>query len=164
VAALAILTDLAQEQLAADPELRAEQQRWTADAHLPAEGVPTDALGWVEHSPVPLRDFGGSPVRPPAPDLTAPAVVLVLATPTDDRPSWVRCGWALSEVLLRLTGEGVAATPLNQPLELHGLRASLRAAARVDGYPQMALRVGYPTSFGSPRTGRRPVEDVLSRS
>ncbi|MGZ6827937.1 MAG: Acg family FMN-binding oxidoreductase [Mycobacteriales bacterium] len=161
VTALAILTDLAAERLRDDPALRDEQARWTTDPRHPKEGVPVDATPADVVSAVHLRDFRGRAVGTPTfPD--APGELVVLATPTDDRAAWARAGWALSEVLLTLTGQGLASSPLGQPLELHGLRACLRAAGRVDGYPQLVLRLGYPATFGSPRTARRPVEDVLS--
>lgn len=161
VTALAILTDLAAERIRDDPELRAEQARWTSGEAHPREGVPVDATPAEVASPVHLRDFRGAAVDSPlVPD--APGELVVLATPTDDRAAWVRAGWALSEVLLTLTSQGLACSPLNQPLELHGLRACLQAAGRIDGHPQMALRLGYPATVGSPRTARRPVEDVLS--
>ena len=171
VTALAILTDLAEQRFQDDPALRAEQQGWTSDLEHPAEGVPRNALAMdpSDAFPVRLRDFSGSTAGKTAgkaadkPGLGADdhAVIVVLSTETDDRRAWVRCGWALSDVLLNLADQGLVASPLNQPLEVSGLRACLRAACEVDGFPQLALRLGYPSAFGSPRTGRRPVEQVL---
>ncbi len=88
-------------------------------------------------------------------------LLLVLGTAADDPRSWLETGRALSLVLLRAEAEGVAASFLNQPVEVPGLRQRLMQLLGHSGFPQMVLRLGYPPvqARGTPR---RPVEDVLA--
>ncbi len=167
---LAVLTARADHVARAEPALRGEQSRWTAHGSRPAEGVPATALpahGAGRASPVRLRDFGADDSLrivlddDPEPPAAEHPVLVVLGTPTDDRLSWVQCGWTLTEVLLSLTMEGLVASPLTQALEIPGVRSCLRTALGLQGRPQMVLRLGYPAGDGSARTGRRTVGEVL---
>ncbi len=158
---LAVLTDHAERLLENDPALAGEQQRWTSPAHLPRMGVPMsppDPRG----SDVPLRHFGvrsaNSSGEPPPVERP---VHVVLSTATDDPSSWLSAGWTLSDLLLTLEQERLAASPSTQVLELPGLRAQLRGALGLQGAPQMLLRLGYPEGTGSLQTSRRPVAEVL---
>lgn len=82
----------------------------------------------------------------------------VLCTARDRDEDWITAGRALSAVLLEATTVGGAASYLNQPIEAGGLREELRAQLRLEGEPQMVLRVG----AGGPvlPTPRRPVEEI----
>jgi hypothetical protein len=71
-------------------------------------------------------------------------VVTVLHTPGDRRDDWLRGGEALMRLLLAAAADGYAASYLNQPLELPGLRQQLRDELRLAGWPQMILRLGRP--------------------
>ncbi len=67
---------------------------------------------------------------------------------------------ARARVLLEATLAGVAAQPLTQVLEVPALRRRVRHVLGVVGHPQMLLRVGHGAAQS--RSGRRPVEDVVS--
>lgn len=74
----------------------------------------------------------------------SPALV-VIATDADTRHDWVIAGKALAEILLQLTADGLAASFLNQPIEVPELRGNLAALLSSDGMPQLLLRLGSPT-------------------
>jgi hypothetical protein len=152
-----------------DPAYLAELDRWTAlDRVEEGAGVPPSAFGIsaaAGHSAeFPLRDFAGG-AGTDRPRHAGPAeqhpFVTVLHTPEDRRIDWLRGGQALMRVLLAAAAEGYAASYLNQPLELPGLRQQLRDELRLDGWPQLILRLGRPTGVLPPRAPRRPVRDLL---
>ena len=94
--------------------------------------------------------------------LATSAPALVLLTTTGDTPAdWLAAGQALGTVLLRLTVQGLAASFLNQPIEVSELRTPLaRLMTSTAGRPQLLLRIGYPTTTSRP-TPRRTPEDVI---
>jgi hypothetical protein len=153
-----------------DPAYLAELDRWTAAAQ-PHEGVPPHAFGVSaatgHTAEFPLRDFAGGthtiPSRPTTP-LEQHPVVTVLHTPEDRTGDWLRAGQALMRVLLTAAADGYAASYLNQPLELPGLRQQLRDELRLAGWPQLILRLGQPAGPLPPPTPRRPASDLLIQS
>ena len=158
---LATLGARAEHVLETDEGLATEQQRWTSELPLPREGVPVTRDA-PRGSDVPLRRFGGgfSGVAddPPAPEHPT---LCVLSTDSDAPTSWLRAGWALSDLLLTLESEDLAASPLTQVLEQPALRAQLTGGLGLQGHPQVVLRIGAPVSRRGPETSRRPVADVL---
>jgi hypothetical protein len=154
-----------------DPAYLAELDRWTASVRIAeGAGVPQSAFGVTAAAghlaEFPLRDFAGGSrtdhARPDGP-LEAHPVVTVLHTPTDRPQDWLRGGMALMRVLLAAAVDGYAASYLNQPLELPGLRQQLRDELRLTGWPQLVLRLGHPTGAQPPQAPRRPPHDVLVR-
>jgi nitroreductase len=152
-----------------NPAYLAELDRWTAADRLAhGAGVPPRAFGVSaatgHAAEFPLRDFAGGartvPERP-AQSLEEHPVVAVLHTPTDRPSDWLYGGQALMRVLLAAAAQGYAASYLNQPLELPGLRQQLRDELRLDGWPQLILRLGQPTGPLPPPTPRRPTRDLL---
>jgi nitroreductase len=95
-------------------------------------------------------------------DSGADRTFVVLATRTDDPPAWLRSGEALERVLLELSRLGWSASPMSQVLEVPGTRAELRAGLTGERHPQMLLRIGFADA--SPRTARRPRQDVVHNS
>jgi hypothetical protein len=152
-----------------DPAYLAELDRWTA-ANRIAEGagVPPEAFGVTaaagHAAEFPLRDFaGGTQTVPPRPagPLEEHPVVAVLHTPTDRPVDWLRGGQALMHVVLTAAADRWVASYLNQPLELPGLRQQLRDELRLEGWPQLILRLGHPAGPLPPPTPRRPARDLL---
>ena len=133
----------------ADPDALAERASWARQDGDAADGVPGATVpGW--------------PAGRRARDRHVPDdVVLVLGTDHDDRLSWVRAGRALDRLLLDATARGLVAAPATLALELPALRHGLTRALALRGAPQVVLRVGYPAGLGSPRSGRRPIGEVL---
>lgn len=88
----------------------------------------------------------------------SPLLVAILSD--EDSPRmWLETGRVLARVLLRATANGLAASYLNQPIEVPELRSKLRAAVGCKGEPQILLRIGYGPKV--PPTPRRPLDDML---
>jgi hypothetical protein len=85
--------------------------------------------------------------------------VAVLGTPADSQRDQLVAGLALQRVLLTITGSGLAASMLSQPIEVDSARERLRIALGRYGAPQMVLRIGYGQP-GFP-TPRRDAQDVI---
>jgi nitroreductase len=152
-----------------DPAYLAELDHWTAfERAEEGAGIPPSAFGVTATAghlaEFPLRDFAGG-TRSDRPRHAGPAeehpFVTVLHTPEDRRIAWLRGGQALMRVLLSAAAEGYAASYLNQPVELPGLRQQLRDELRLDGWPQLILRLGRPAGVLPPQAPRRPVGDLL---
>ena len=152
-----------------DPEYLGELDRWTApERAAEGAGVPPSAFGVTaaagHGAEFPLRDFAGGtrtdPTRHAGP-IEAHPVVAVLHTPGDQPEDWLRGGQALMRVLLAAAAEGYAASYLNQPLELVGLRRQLSDELRLPGWPQLVLRLGRPSGELPPQAPRRPVAELL---
>jgi len=166
VAALVAVAERMQQR---DAAYLAELDRWTA-LTMVAEGagVPPSAYGVTaaagHAAEFPLRDFAGGR-QTDRPRHVGPAeehpVVAVLETAGDQPEDWLAGGQALMRVLLTAAADGYAASYLNQPLELPGLRRQLRDELRLTGWPQLVLRLGRPAGVLPPQAPRRPIADVL---
>jgi nitroreductase len=152
-----------------NPAYLAELDRWTSPVTVAeGAGVPPSAFGVTaaagHAAEFPLRDFAGGQ-RTDRPRHAGPAeehpVVAVLHTDGDRPADWLTGGQALMRVLLAAAAEGYAASYLNQPLELPGLRQQLRDELGLAGWPQLILRLGRPAGVLPPQAPRRPVADLL---
>ena len=146
-----------------------ELRQWTAPVTLAdGAGVPPSAFGVTgtagHAAEFPLRDFAGGR-ETDRPRHVGPAeehpVVAVLQTAGDRPQDWLTGGQAMMRVLLTAAADGYAASYLNQPLELPALRQQLRDQLRLDGWPQLVLRLGRPAGVLPPQALRRPVADIL---
>jgi nitroreductase len=164
--AIVALTRTADERLTRNPAYRSELVAWADAAAGRLDGIPRYAIGPRDAAGrLPLRDF--TPDRTIDRDTHLAAVtfepratLVTLATNGDTPYEWVRAGQALQRVLLTLTARGLAATPMNQALEIPQLRG-LITDQKAGRYAQAILRIGY----GRPgrATPRRPAEQVLLR-
>lgn len=89
-------------------------------------------------------------------------LLAVIATPHDTPADWLAAGQALDRVLLRGTANGVAASYLNQPVEVADLRSILAAVLGTTLTPQLVLRLGLAPVELPPATPRRHAEEVLT--
>ncbi|WP_083092635.1 Acg family FMN-binding oxidoreductase [Mycobacterium mantenii] len=91
------------------------------------------------------------------------AVILVLSTLGDSRLDALRCGEALSTVLLESTMAGLSTCPVTHITELESTREMIRDLTGRFALPQVLIRVGVePEGDLHPqRTPRRPLSDVL---
>ena len=151
----------------ADPAYRAELRQWTTRPAADGDGVPPAAVARVdgkEPDEVPLRDFdtqgiGGLPAETRS---GADQTLVLLATDTDGPDAWLRAGEALERVLLELTAQGWAASPVTQPIEVPLTRTQLRSALTWHAHPQLLLRIGRaPQTTATPRRSR---EDLVQNS
>ena len=90
--------------------------------------------------------------------------ILVLSTPhDDDRLDVLRCGEALSAVLLECTVAGMATCTLTHMTEMAMSRSVIAQVTGTAGEPQLLVRVGKSSLNDQPvePTARRPVTEVL---
>jgi hypothetical protein len=161
-ATLAALVERADRQLVRDGRIERELDRWRRSATDPRpDGVPSDRTRGPAASyraTFVQRDFagGGTSYAHDRPGTDNP-IVGILCTATDGVADWLAAGRALSAVLLAAALAGANASYLNQPVEVPGLRHELRADLRLEGFPQLVLRLGAGGHVQP--TPRRPVED-----
>lgn len=151
-----------------DPSYRYELLWWTGHSHID-DGIPQSALpSSTEAQRVDVaRDFPvyGGADRASQVDRDH-SKVLVLSTFDDSRQNTLRCGEALSRVLLECTAAGFATCPLTHMIELHASRERVRRLTGRRGEPQVLIRVGraLETGVAAPHTPRRPLGEVLRSS
>ena len=153
-------------QQAHDPAFRRELAHWLhANVVRARDGMPanTFGVGDVMSVPYPLvvRTFDwGNGRGAKDHDLAVAAPVLaVLGTNGDTPADWLHTGEALALLLLDVTAAGLSASFFNQPIEVTMLRAQLRSALGLSGWPQMMFRIGYGEHV--PAAPRRLLSDVV---
>ncbi|QLY28550.1 Acg family FMN-binding oxidoreductase [Nocardia huaxiensis] len=139
--------------------------RWWAGHELDSEGIPPGALvSAEERGRVALgRDLPVIAGPPRRAELgNDRAALLVLSTAADSPADLVRCGEALSTVLLECTVAGYATCPLTHMTELPRSRFVLRELIGGSGHPQVLIRVGQaPTGAERTPTPRRPLTEIF---
>ncbi|MGB8649561.1 MAG: nitroreductase family protein [Mycobacteriales bacterium] len=161
---LAELTEVSSAQLWNDGGYRRETAAWArGNSTSHRDGVPGYAFGegalrsWLQ----PVLERSGRPEIAPrelaAMADEAPALVVV-GSRDDNRASLLRAGAGMQRLLLRARAEGLAASYLNAPLHVEGLRVQVARAAGVPA-AQVVLRIGYGGLVRS--TPRRGVDEVL---
>ena len=99
---------------------------------------------------------------------TAPAFGVILVRDRFDMASAIAAGRAWQRLYLALTAQGLAAQPLNQPMEMidryqenDGFSPALATMARKAGLePTFVFRLGYARR-DAPCSPRRPLSDVV---
>jgi nitroreductase len=161
------LLERAERELLADESYQRELNAWVFDPDREGErddGIPVQALdgGFGRAEDLPGRRFlpGGSSEHL----LVAPEhpAAVVLTTPGDAHLDWVRCGMALSALLLEAERHGLVVQPLGQVTDVAAERALLRHELGLVGVPQLVLRVGRAVEAVGLLTPRRPVDRVLT--
>lgn len=87
-------------------------------------------------------------------------VIAVLGTDGDSVADWLGAGQALERVLLNAHANGLQASYLNQPIQVASLRPKLRNLLGGDGFPQILLRLGFPTDEID-AAPRRSLDEVI---
>jgi nitroreductase len=134
---------------------------WTAGSSTRFDGIPVTAFGSLPSGGhPPMRDFAqGHPrLHADRERYTQDPVIAILSTTRDDRVSWLQAGQALQRLLLVACARGLAASFLNQPLDVPEIRRDMRHPSW-HGIPQMIIRLGYARRDVS--TPRRPVSDLV---
>ena len=92
------------------------------------------------------------------------SIVLVLSTDEDTHDDALRCGEALSAVLLECTLAGKATCTLTQLTELWSSRNLIGTLTGRAAMQQVLIRVGEALALGEvpPMTPRRPLREVLA--
>lgn len=155
---------------AASAELRRELAAWIhPNRSRRADGMPASTIGMGDLSsiaaPFVVRTFDLGKGRAARDRELAEGSPLlgVLGTRGDGPGDWLAAGEALSAVLLDAAARELAASYLNQPVEVAALRPRLGEMFPEAGIPQLVVRLGTP-AFAPPesdRSSRRPLEDVV---
>lgn len=93
------------------------------------------------------------------------STVLVLSTDHNTRNDALRCGEALSAVLLECTLARLATCTVTHLTELQSSRSVIGSLTGREAMPQLLIRVGETPDVGAavlPMTPRRPLQDVLT--
>jgi len=147
-----------------DPTYQSELGWWTS-RFAPDEGVPQASL--VSDSEADRTDIARTfpPARPTQRRSQISAdrsKIIVLSTSHEDaRCDVLRCGEALSAVLLECTLAGLATCTLTHMTEVAPSRDIIRKLMGQTGSPQLLIRIGIAPSDQAPATPRRPLTDVL---
>lgn len=165
--ALANLIGEGDRQQMADSAFRHELASWLHhDRTSSRDGMPGAAVGFGGAQsiafPLVVRTFDTGAGRAAHDwELALGSPVLAILGSTTDTPlDWIRTGQALIHLLLRAEMDGVAASYLNQAIEVPALRLHVKNLLAESGFPQLILRMGYPRETLG-HTARREVKEVL---
>lgn len=150
----------------ASAEYRSELAAWTGLGSADTQGMTRENAPrpGMQYGDLVLRDFGRVAITHE--EVGSPRTVgslLLLSTPTDDPVAHLKAGEATSSILCTAELKGLASSPLSEAFEIEGTRAAVRRTVLGDtSYPQLALRIGWPSDPRKPpATARRPVDELL---
>jgi hypothetical protein len=149
-----------------DPSYQTELRWWTSPFELD-EGVPQGAL--VSASEAARVDVSrrfppaGRGNRRPQVGFDQSKIVVLSSIHEDERLEVLRCGEALSTVLLECTIAGMATCTLTHMIEVEPSRDIVRKLIGQAGLPQVLVRVGTAPATGEQPapTPRRAITEVL---
>lgn len=164
---LAEASRLTEQLRSCDPSYQSELDWWTSPFAL-VDGVPQTSLvsdseaGRVDVA----RTFPSAGATERRRDIVADrSKIIVLSTSHEDvRADVLRCGEALSAVLLECTLAGLATCTLTHMTEVAPSRDVIRQLMGQTGSPQLLIRIGVAPSDDQGQTHatpRRPVSEVL---
>ncbi len=163
---LAVASRLTESIRQQDPSYQSELRWWTSPFELdhgvpPSSRVSVSEAGRVDVARAfPTTGYGD---RRPTIDVDH-SKILVLSTRDDTRSEVLRCGEALSAVLLDCTLAGMATCTLTHMIEITMARELIQRLSGQTGLPQLLIRVGKIPAVEHqhvPATPRRPISDVL---
>jgi nitroreductase len=155
-------TQIAEASHRADPAYQEELAVWTSRPVTAGDGVPLETAVTPTARPVPLRDFA-----PPGSGLSAgfehdtAASYGLIFTDADGRLDCLQAGEALSAVLLTAAAAGLSSAPISDIIEAPDSRLKVQRLLDGGGYPQIALRVGYPPAGEVASSPRRAADEVI---
>jgi hypothetical protein len=133
------------------PGYAAENAKWSSRYAASADGIqPGNAVagpGAERRGDIPMRPSPHALLGQPPHGLDDDdaSALIVLSTDGDDHLARLRAGEAASAVLLTATNQGIATTPLSQPLEITETRNSISAHFAGHGqFAQLVIRLGRP--------------------
>lgn len=154
-----------------DPAYQAEMRRWINDPEVTAaDGIPTGAIPHLDarhprRADVPPRDFeagvDGSLLIEQ--DVDERPLIGVVLTDADRPIDHLRAGRAMMRLMIAAQLHGIATCPLSQAVDLAEFRIRTQQTMGWVGYPQVMLRLGYPSAPVSelPAAPRRGADVVL---
>jgi hypothetical protein len=176
----------ATERIIADPEMSMDSFRWTRTGRREVaahrDGVTIDTSGTTRLMTIAgkmLPDLGAAitdriwlEMTRDVHIATAPIFGMILVPDRFDMAQTIEAGRAWQRLHLAATAQGLAAQPLNQPVEMvdrnqmlgrnDEFGPGLATLARAEGWePTFVFRLGYARRE-APRSPRRPLNDVIS--
>lgn len=156
-----------------DEAYKAEQNRWVhdPDVHTMVDGVPVNAFPHVDperprRQDLPQRDFeiGWTGRQLIEQDVDDKPLIAVVLTPGDGALDHLHGGMAMIRGMLAAELRGLTTCVLSQAVDFAGFRTRVQGLMGWVGYPQMMMRVGYPSGPTSELavTPRREPSAVLS--
>ncbi|HET6878164.1 MAG TPA: hypothetical protein VFH38_11590 [Jatrophihabitans sp.] len=156
-----------------DSAYTAEMARWLRDpeVHATADGIPLEA---VPHVPpqhprrvdLPQRDFevGVTGRQLIDRDVDERPLIAVVLTDFDNPRDHLLSGEAMMRLMIEAELRGLASCPLSQAVDFAAFRTRVQGLMGWVGYPQIMLRLGYPSSPPAqlPATPRRGPDSVLT--
>ncbi len=131
------------------------------------DGLPGQSLGQGDIvsfvAPLIVRtfDLGASRAAHDEELARGSPLLAVIVTDGDGEVDWLTAGQALDRLLLTAASEGLAASFLNQCIEVPVLRRCVADLLGTTGAPQILLRIGRPQGRTPMPTPRRPVEEFI---
>lgn len=165
--ALAGMVSEGDKDLGSEKALRQEYASWMRSSGRKGDGVPGYAmdLSALEGilSPLTHRFFDYTDEFANEDHSLAAAATLVgiICSPEDTKKWWVASGQAIERVLLSAAANGIQASFLNQPIPVPELRARLQSLLHIESWPQLIVRLGYPTELNIAPTPRRKLSEVI---
>jgi hypothetical protein len=162
------LSALADHAERSDPAYVNEIAQWTTDDPRRSDGVQAASVPYAHDGclegqvdPLPIRSFDvrGMGWLPAASGSDGNQCLLLFCTHEDNARGWLRIGEALEHVWLKLTEQGLWASPLTQVIEVSRTHDRLRAELGLAAHPQVLLRVGRAPE--TVPTRRRPPNEVI---
>lgn len=138
-----------------DESYTAEMNRWLRDPEVNAmvDGVPAQAIPHVpadalRHTDVPLRDFEVGVTGKLLIDRDVDEKPLIAVVITDgDRPiDHLHSGWAMMRLMIAAEVRGLSTCVLSQAVDFAAFRTRVQGLMGWIGYPQIMMRMGYPTA------------------
>jgi nitroreductase len=145
----------------ADPHWRRELAAWM---HPRRKGDGLTVPGFaapIARTVVRTFDMGNGVAAKDAQLADESPVIAAISTQRDDETAWLCGGQALERLLLTACAAGLQASYLNQPNQVSSLRPKLRQLLDLPGFPQILLRMGYPTTEDVPPAPRRELDAVV---
>jgi hypothetical protein len=145
-----------------DPSYAAELSWWTSP-FAPSGGVPQTALTSSATQVDIRRTFPGTSRLPHRSGFDRSKIVVLSTHNEDARLDVLRCGEALSAVLLECTVAGLATCTLTHLTELAPSREIVRGLTGQRGTPQLLIRIGQPPVDDADLgiSSRKALTDVL---
>ena len=86
--------------------------------------------------------------------------IAVFSSDANDKSHWIQAGRCFQRFALQATALGVRTAPVNQPIEVAGLRSQFASALGLsDRRPDLIVRFGHGPLM--PRSHRRSIDDVI---
>lgn len=143
-----------------NPSWRRELATWMHPRHR-GDGLTVPGIvAPIAHVVVRTFDMGNGVSAKDKQLVDDSPVIAALGTDGDSVADWLGAGQALERILLNAHANGLQASYLNQPIQVASLRPKLQNLLGGTGFPQILLRLGFPTDEID-AVPRRSLDEVI---